>query len=1030
MYMRKTFRIEAIMKKIRILLLVIVSIVAILPQAYSATLYPENIDDMRAMVESASDGDVVDLVKLYSKDGYKNYTPENAKVINVNNNIKITSSDPINKDLAEPVGDFRESKTDFSKSRGVAISNVSFNVASGKTLTIEGFPHFRGGSDAPVIQGNGNLVINNRVSIEAKNGNAAISLPNGEVRINNVMSYSGEENTGKYYDTPYGQRLQFKVSQNYKSCIRGGNSTTGNGGEAVLARSVIINQSDLEFSQSGYYIGRGLFIRGGNSATENGLGGIAISAENVKVDLSAERNDNGSYPVIVGGSGGYPAPAIKGKNIDILCANNNKIYGGTGVNINLGESLKIPEEYYCGAIDIQDGGKLDYGSKPIAQNQTSSINAITGFDSKGVDGGSDEDIVEYFREKRWTNFYGPTILARGNANVNIHRGRILGIGSNYFMPQSAADKDLLEKLPISPIIEMGTGLLNIGMPSQIDEISISGPMHRCNTFEAAVLSKGDVNMYGKNSSIEHTVFVGISNNKGYSENKIAPKVGGAGIKTPGEVLIDGAHVSGSYVGNIQSDGGARKNEYRFGSGITDAKKVTIRNGAVVEGAGFINYNKYEKVYMYSEPNTSTGYGLENVGEVNIINSRVHGGDMLTYPEECGGAYCSGKGAAAAAISGATKVNVEGDSIIMGGSSVNTYRSKLVFSGHLQAGNGIEKIRDSIFIKGDVKIYGGGSATKAGNGIADSKNVYLQGEDGNTPTVFGGGCRNTTDTKTERAGSGIYNIENAVITAGNIQSGNMLNEVYLPELKTMMHPRTVISGFVGASPDEPAIFATGKVIIDGDENYTPNVMSYYNEVSRIERKPICSVKLSESGSLYVGKANVFSGGNNRYRSSNVLVEGGKYHVDVLKENNINSYLPDSDTIRYNSKNSVALYRILCKDEDGTYKDANNLTNSSAYDDCFKNDKGINLYKENVALSTEINKKALLRKLDSQGMNHTEINMSGKIKFMANDNIILDESQANIDSDNIKYPQTGDNIDVWIMILILSMITMVSLKKRFS
>lgn len=1017
------------MKKLRFLLLAIICVVAILPQAYSATLYPESIDEMLVMVESASDGDVVDLVKLYSKEGYKNYTIKNAKVINVNNNIKITSSDPINKDLAEPVGDFIESKKYFSKSRGVAISNVSFNVASGKTLTIEGFSHFRGGSDAPVIQGNGNLVINNRVSIEAKNGNAAISLPNGEVSINNVMSYAGEENTGKYY-TSYGQRLQYLVSLNYRSSIRGGNSTNGNGGEAILARSVIINQSDLDFSNSGSYVARGLFIRGGNSTKENGLGGIAISAENVKVDLSAERKDNGSSPVIVGGSGGYPAQAIKGKNIDILCANNNKIYGGTGVNIKLGDSLKIPEEYYCGAIDIQDGGKLDYGSKPITANQDTSLNSITGFDSKGVDCGSDEDVVEYFREKKWTNFYGPTILARGNANVNIHRGKIFGIGSSYFMPPSAADKDLLEKLPISPVIEMGTGLLNIGMPSQKDEISISGPMHRCNTFEAAVLSRGDVNMYGKNTSIEHTVFVGINDQKGYSENKIAPKVGGAGIKTPGEVLIDGAHVSGSYIDNIQSDGGTRKNEYRFGSGIADAKKVTIRNGAVVEGAGYINYNKYERVYMYSESNTSTGYGLENVGEVNIINSRVHGGDMLTYPERCGGVSCQGKGVAAAAISGATKVNVEGDSIIMGGSSVGINRQGLVFSGHLQAGNGIEKISDSIVVKGDVKIYGGGSSTKAGNGIADSKNVYLQGDAGKTPTVFGGGCRYTTDTKTEKAGSGIYNIENAVITAGNIQSGNMLNEVYLPELKKMMHPRTVSSGFVGTSPDEPAIFATGKVIIDGDEQYTPHVMSYYNIVSLITRKPICSVKLSESGSLYIGKANVYSGGNNRYRRSNVLLEGGKYHVDVLKENNINSYIPDNDTIRYNSQNSVALYRILCKDEDGIYKDANNLTSSSAYDDCFKNDKGIHLYKEDVALSTEVNKKALLRKLDSQGMNHTEINMQGKIGFMANDNIIVDEPQADTDNVNLKYPQTGDNIDVWIMLLMLSMITMIGLKKRFS
>ena len=984
-----------------------------IPKVASAKEYkPENMNDARYQIENAVDGDVIDLVKLYNRFGFRNGGNDFSSLgtINVNNNITIMSSDP------------KQATIGFSypeKSRAVCISNVSFNVAEDKTLTMKGHLYLKGPKNKALITGDGNLYLTERMNLAGQNGNPAIYLPQGLVKIENLMSYSGEEKTGEI--NKYG--VYETVSLKYLSRIVGGDSAA-HGADAIYAKTVEVNQTNLEFIDAPYRrVDRGLFIRGGLGLSDNAQGGHGINAENIVIDLSGERNGiHDRSTVISGGAGGYGQGALLGKNIEIICAGNEKIISGPGVDLKIDDIKR--ESFYYGTIEIEDNGHLNFATKEfpnLDDDQKLRMNSVSGGNAVNVDYNGNKAAGDFFEEKRWTNFYGPVILAKGNASVNIYRGKFTDSASNHTMPRGSQDPNFMDKLPHSSVVEMGSGLLNIGAPNQKEAINLGAGFHFFNTSEAIVSSKADINVYGAKTFVEGSVFGSTSPNTGYSDNPKAPKVGAAGIKTTGKVLIDGANICGGGIHNILSDEGAKKDEYRFGSGIVDAEEVRLINGAVVQGYGHIKYLRDKKIDSFQrgvESNVSAGYGLENVGKVYIEGSEVHGGDISTIPPNCSTpipGICKGNGIAGAGIKGAKTIEIIGDSLITGGSSTNILNVsgevKYLFADRLTAGSAIDGAK-SILVKGGAQIYGGGSSTKSGHGIANVDNVVVEGEGGKEPVIIGGGCRPTQPGNDKQAGSGLYMVGDATIKAGRIEAGDKLYQTYIEEYKAKMHPRTRGGGFSGLSSEAYAISAKGKVIIDGDGQFTPQIMSYSPFDARVKGDPISTVFLDSNGALYVGKAKVFSGGDEGYRDKNILVKGGKYHVDIFKDNTINSYEEIKDKknktqgIKYKADGSVALYRILNKNNDGSYSDfvKDELKSSAAYDGVFERELGLLLYKENLSLGESLKEKSFVRKSVKQVLETLEVENIKDITKMAMDNIILEK--VKVENYYIKYDLNKD------------------------
>lgn len=974
-----------------------------IPKVASAVEYkPENMDEAKKQIQGAGDGDVIDLVNLYNRFGFRDRGNDFSSLgtINVNSNITIMSSDPKQATigLTYPEG-----------ARAVCISNVSFKIADGKILTMKGHLYLKGPQDKALISGDGNLYLKERMNLCGQNGYPAISLPKGSVKIENLMSYSGEEKTGEI--NKYG--VPETVSLKYLSRIVGGDSAT-RGADAIYAKTVEVNQTNLEFIDKAYRrVDSGLFIRGGLGLSDNAQGGHGINAENITIDLSGERNGiHDMSTVISGGAGGYGQGALLGKNIEIICAGKEKILPGPGIDLTIDDVKR--ERFYYGTIEVQDGGLLKFATKDfpnLDDKQKLRMNTILGGDARNVDYNGNKAAEAFFEGKRWTNFYGPVILAHGSASVNIYRGNFVDKGTSDRMPYGSQDADFMFKLPHSPEIEMGRGLLNIGVPNQKDAINLGSGLHYFNTSEAVVSSNADINVYGAKTFVEGSAFGSISPSTGYSDNPKAPKIGAAGIKTTEKVLIDGANICGGGIHNILSDNGARKDKYRFGSGIVGAKEVKLINGAVVQGYGPVKYLRDKKIDDFQrnlESNVSAGYGLENVGKVYIENSEVHGGDIQTTRAFCPGSepkYCKGNGIAGAGIKGAQTIEIIGDSLITGGSSTNI-RGNL-FADRLTAGSAIDTAQ-SMLVKGGVQIYGGGSSTKSGHGIANVDNVIVEGEDGKEPVIIGGGCRPTQPGNDKQAGSGLYMVGNATIKAGKIEAGNKLYQTYIDEYKDKMHYKTTGGGFSGLSPEAYAISAKGKVIIDGEGQFTPRIMSYMPFDYPNKGYPISSVFLGSNGALYVGKAKVFSGGDEDYRDKNILVKGGKYHVDIFKENTINSYeKADNDQgIKYKADGSVALYRILNKNDNGTYSDfvKDELKASDAYDGVFERELGLLLYKEKVSLGESLKEKSFVRKSVKQVLETLEVEDIKDITNMAMDNIVLEKKK--VENYYIKYDLNKD------------------------
>lgn len=969
-----------------------------IPKVASAEEYkPENMNEAKNQIKNAVDGDVIDLVKLYNKKEFKQGGNDFSSLgtIKVNNNITIMSSDPQKATYGY---------TEYEGARAVYISNISLEIAEGKTLTMKGHLYLKGPQDKALITGKGNLYLTERMNLSGQNGNPAISLPNSSVEIENLMSYTGVDDTG--------------VRLNYYSRIMGGDSDT-HGADAIFAKTVVVNQTDLKFENGTLYtVDRGLFIRGGNGLSDSAQGGHGINAEKIVIDLSGERN--GIYDrstVISGGAGGYGQGAVIGKNIEIKCAGNSKIVSGNGVDLNIDDANR--ENFYYGTIEVEDGGHLDFATKDFPNlnddDDKLTMNYIVGGDRRYVDSNGNKASEDFFNKKAWTNFYGPIILANGNASVNIYRGNFTDKGANDNMPSGSQDSGFMYKLPHSPVIEMGSGLLNLGMSGQEDSIRLGCGSHYFNTSDSIISSKSDINVYGAKTFVEGPIPGAVTPNTGYSENSIAPKVGAAGIKTTGKVLIDGANICGGGIYNILSDNGSKKDEYRFGSGIVGAEEVRLINGAVVQGYGPLKYLRDKKIYSsyrVVENNVSAGHGLENVGKVYIENSEVHGGDISTIPPNCRNQIpgsCKGNGFAGAGIKGAQTIEIIGDSLITGGSSYNVISG--LFADRLTAGSAIDGA-ESVVVKGGAQIYGGGSSTKSGHGIANVDNVVVEGEGGKEPVIIGGGCRPTQPGTDKQAGSGLYMVGDATIKAGKIEAGDKLYQTYIEGYKAKMHRKTTGGGFSGLSSDAYAISAKGKVIIDGEGQFTPQIMSYTPFDDPVKGDPISTIFLDSTGALYVGKAKVFSGGDEDYRDKNILVKGGKYHVDIFKENTINSFKEIKDKnnktqgIKYKADGSVALYRILNKNNDGTYLDfvKDELKASAAYDGVFENELRLLLYKENLVLGESLKEKSLLRKSIGQVLETLEVEDIKDITNMAMDNIVLEK--VKVENYYIKYDLNKD------------------------
>ena len=93
------------------------------------------------------------------------------------------------------------------------------------------------------------------------------------------------------------------------------------------------------------------------------------------------------------------------------------------------------------------------------------------------------------------------------------------------------------------------------------------------------------------------------------------------------------------------------------------------------------------------------------------------------------------------------------------------------------------------------------------------------------------------------------VGNATIKAGKIEAGNKLYQTYIEAYKEKMHPRTIGGGFSGRSSEAYAISASGKVIIDGQGQFTPQVMSYTIPKGWFGKDPISSIFLENNGALY-------------------------------------------------------------------------------------------------------------------------------------------------------------------------------------
>ena len=822
------------------------------------------VEEFKQAVSSAADGDEIILKDLKKPKDFNN-----AEIV-IDKNLTVKAN--MEYDPYESPGPY--GSKGISVWETAVLNNISFNVTVGKTLSLS-YVEIHGGGQTPV-HGDGNLVVSNYTAIKAPKNLPAVDLREGTVEV------KGIEKKKSAYGNDY-RDLQEKVKNELgetslrnvslpfgriMNSIQGGDSDgDAKAGEAIIAKSFVMDDTNNQ----------GFEIIAGNS--KEGEGAFAILADNVNIDIrQAQSTPTSILEILIkGGDGRYPGGAIRGTNLEIVAGGTptamNGIRPGSGTKEDHG--IKPGTDNYVGVVEVQDGGKLDFG-KGIEESKQSHL---AGFDQ--------------------SYFYGPTILAKGNARVNIHGGQVSGPSTNPKPDQYA--------LAPRAVIEMGTGQLNV--KSTNAETAIDGGHMVHGNLEAMILSEGDVLLSGNKVSVEGPGFGNASHFDGY----VGPKRGAAGIKTSAEaevIVTDGARVKGGTINNVQVEDEGVKDQYRTGSGIFGAKKVTISNGAIVQGDGQWTYKKdaLERDYKYDATNLSTGYGVEEVKELIVDGGFVHGGDTNATGLKCSANVgCVGNGTAGSGIKSVPNVVIKNNSLVTGGSGSGRSGAKINFFGRLEAGHGIDNSGipyDVVNISGSAKVYGGNSGTKAGHGIVGSEKIAVA----DNAHISGGACMELVDGAP--AGSGIYDGTNVTVTGGTVEAGNHAVQNDYDHMKEMMNPKTIDQNFPGDSSDAVAIHAKGLVLVDGAEK-KPEIKSHFTSA------PV--VKLVKEDATFILGQGIANAGD----ASSNLVEGGRYHVDIFKDNEVNTVTPvngadESQGLRYNDK-STPLYRVLDKDGD-KYVDA--------------------------------------------------------------------------------------------------------------
>lgn len=862
---------EVKMRKWRLLAVICLSLFVMAPRAAFATSHTAStVDEFKQAVSSANDGDTIVVKGLKQEKDFKNAEIAIEKNLTIKAELEyVTETSPY------------MPGTNIQVREIAILRNLSFNVAEGKTLTLSAVRLY-GNEGVSPIHGQGNLTVTNLSGIFVASGKTAVDLPAGTVEVKEIKGKKNERTDYKEIIdkvkasgvTDFGYLYVNRKNIKDVNRIVGGDSDA-KAGEAIIAKNFVMTDTSNQ----------GFEIIAGNS--KEGEGAFAILADNVNIDI---RQAQSTLPniLIKGGDGRYPGGAIRGANLEIVAGGTptsmNGIRPGAGTKEDHG--IKPGTEHYVGVVEVKDGGKLDLG--------------------KGIEKSGQSHLAGFYQ----SYFHGPTILAKGNAQVNIYGGTVTGALGN--------PKDGQEALAPRAVIEMDKGKLNV-LSENVGTV-VEGGYATFGNLEAMIFSEGDVLLSGDKVSVIGPGFPNVINSDGYAKAN-GPKRGAAGVKTTGDVTVtDGANVKGGTINNLLIEDDALKNQYRTGSGIVGANKVTISKGAIVQGDGLFNYKKgeLEDDYKYRAYNLSSGYGVEDVNELVVDGGFVHGGDSNSVNDKCTPQnVCSGHGTAGSGIKNVPKVEIKGDSLVTGGSSVGytkeNYTNKYFFYGKLEAGHGIDNSgiqNDVVNISGSAKIYGGNSGTKAGHGIVGSEKIEVA-EDAH---ISGGACRELVEGAP--AGSGIYDATDVTITGGMVEAGNHAFQNDYDYMKKMMDRRTKGQDYAGASSDAVAIHAKGLVLVDGTEK-KPVLKSHCFVFLNNSSAP--SVKLTEdNGTFILGKGKVEAA-----TPLSNLVEGGRYHVDIFKDNEVNAVTPvdkgdDNQGLRYKDA-SKPLYRVLYKDGD-KYVDA--------------------------------------------------------------------------------------------------------------
>lgn len=873
---------------------------AVLMRNNGETVKVNNLKDLKEALGSEKDL-TIDVSGLESNDGP---TAVNEK-FTLKANITLTSG--------LPSFAFNASQNEWNKF--VVLEGIGLTVPKGKVLTLQGCLSLHGPVASPVVDGSGQVVIDNGAAVYAAAGQDAIALsgPGSAITVDmqNISKYEKEND----------------VIQPHYGVYGGDGSGDQVAGVALKADRVDVISNDAN----------GFHIRGGNHDTS--VGAFAIDGGTVNIDLSA--SGRVYWGGIKGGNAPYPGGAVIGTELNIKSGDGG-IAPGESKKEDLYEVSQDNPTYH-GVVEVRNGGHLTFGEGITDQNQS--------------------QLIGFQR----TNAFGPTILAHGNAGISILGGSIWGRGVNYY------STDETWNAAQWPVIQSDSGTVevrSVGVPT-----SVYGGNHLWNTAEAIIKSNsGDVVLSGKDVEVKGPQFTIKSYPAdGYAKNPAAPKTGAAGIMTGGSVTVqDGARIIGGTIDNINGLSEEKLATYRTGSGIVGAKKVQVLNGAVVQGCGAFEYypDKLKDSYRSSRYNLSTGHGLENVGSVEVNGGQVHGGDVFSVPGRCG-PDCIGTGTAGSGIVGAQQVTLTGHALVTGGSGTGMARAvrgpAILMPQNVICGHGVQDI-DRLTVKDQAQLYGGNSGMVPGHGVYQVREAVVA----DAANIEGGALRGNFLSKHKRAGSGIEAGEKVTITGGTVKAGQLPWQYYIEGYKKQIHP-TMLNNeigngktYSGYSQESVAVSADRQVIVDGSGQTMPKLSSF------VAGAPI--VRLADEANLLVGRGELEAAND-----QSPLVHGGHYHVDIFKENKINTVEELEDGgLHYGSQDAIGLYRILERTDQG-YKDQEQKGLKTI--DVFP---GYKLYAENTPLT--LKQEGVVRKNNLQ-TESLALDRKQDLKAMPNDNIFV-------------------------------------------